>query len=61
MTCHRQRLANLVGLGKRPYFVTTGHRRLKNGVASLAYDPVVHADSSNARHGRMDCRVEARQ
>jgi hypothetical protein len=24
--------------------VTTGHSRSKNGVASLAYDPVVHAD-----------------
>jgi len=25
-------------------FVTTGHSRSKNGVASLAYDPVVHAE-----------------
>jgi hypothetical protein len=24
--------------------VTTGHSRSKNGVASFAYDPVVHAD-----------------
>jgi hypothetical protein len=24
--------------------VTTGHSRSKNGIASLAYDPVVHAD-----------------
>jgi hypothetical protein len=27
------------------YLVTTGHSRSKNGVASLAYDPVVHAES----------------
>jgi hypothetical protein len=26
-----------------PRIVTTGHSRLKNGVASLAYDPMVHA------------------
>jgi hypothetical protein len=26
------------------YLVTTGHSRSKNGVASLAYDPVVHAE-----------------
>jgi hypothetical protein len=25
--------------------VTTGHSRSKNGVASLAYDPVVHAEA----------------
>jgi len=24
--------------------VTTGHNRSKNGIASLAYAPVVHAD-----------------
>jgi hypothetical protein len=28
----------------RPLFVTTGHSRSKNGVASLAYDPVFHAE-----------------
>jgi hypothetical protein len=28
----------------RHFFVTTGHGRSKNGVASLAYDPVVHAE-----------------
>ena len=33
--------------------VTTGHSRSKNGVVSLAYDPVVHAEM---RLG-MDCRV----
>jgi hypothetical protein len=27
--------------------VTTGHSRSKNGVASLAYDPVVHAKPPN--------------
>jgi len=26
------------------FLVTTGHSRSKNGVASLAYDPVVHAE-----------------
>jgi hypothetical protein len=26
------------------YLVTTGHSRSKNGVASLAYDPMVHAE-----------------
>jgi hypothetical protein len=30
-------------------FVTTGHSRLKNGVALLAYDPVVHADVPRMR------------
>jgi hypothetical protein len=33
--------------------VTTGHSRSKNGVASLAYDPVVHRDSSMP-HGLPD-------
>jgi hypothetical protein len=28
----------------RPLFVTTGHSRSKNGVALLAYDPVVHRE-----------------
>jgi hypothetical protein len=28
--------------------VTTGHSRSKNGVASLASDPVVHADAPRA-------------
>jgi hypothetical protein len=37
------------------YVVTTGHSCSKNGVASLAYDPVVHAEFER---GRMDCRVE---
>jgi hypothetical protein len=27
------------------YIVTTGHSRSKNGVASVGYDPVVHADA----------------
>src|SRR5580698_7205565 len=27
-----------------PHLVTTGHSRWKNGVASLAYDPAVHAE-----------------
>ena len=31
-------------LGRNFSFVTTGHSRSKNGVASLAYDPVVHAE-----------------
>ena len=30
---------------RRFLLVTTGHSRLKNGVASLAYDPAVHTDS----------------
>jgi hypothetical protein len=34
-------------------FVTPGHSRSKNGVASLAYDPVVHGDSSMP-HGLPD-------
>jgi hypothetical protein len=25
----------------------------------LAYDPVVHADSSKVRRGRMDCRIKS--
>jgi hypothetical protein len=28
-----------------PPLVTTGHSRSKNGVASLAYDPVVHGEA----------------
>jgi hypothetical protein len=36
-------------------FVTTGHSRSKNGVASLAYDPVVHADVRLT----MDCRIKS--
>jgi hypothetical protein len=35
--------------------VTTGHSRSKNGVASRAYDPVVH---SEPRHS-MDCRIKS--
>jgi hypothetical protein len=34
-----------------PFAVTTGHSRSKNGVALLAYDPVVHAEST---HGLPD-------
>jgi hypothetical protein len=34
--------------------VTTGHSRLKNGVASLAYDPVVHSEVQLS----MDCRIK---
>jgi hypothetical protein len=30
-------------------FVTTGHSRSKNGVASLAYDPVVHAERQQTK------------
>ena len=48
-------------------FVTTGHSRSKNGVASLAYDPVVHdavrlskciGKHLSAPLLRMDCRVK---
>jgi len=35
-----------------------GLSRSKNGVASLAYDPVVHANSPNIQRRPMDCRVE---
>jgi hypothetical protein len=35
--------------------VTTGHSRSKNGVASLAYDPVVHAEVQLT----MDCRIKS--
>ena len=35
------------------FLVTTGHSRSKNGVASLAYAPVVHSDSSMP-HGLPD-------
>ncbi len=40
-----------------------GHSRLKNGVASLAYDPRVHADVPQSRlmskfNRSMDCRVK---
>ena len=45
--------------------VTTGRSRSKNGVASLAYDPVVHAEMPRRRPcgvskpaRRMDCRVK---
>ncbi len=49
-----------------PLLVTTGHGRSKNGVASLAYDPVVHADARRTKQNggspqadaRMDCRVK---
>jgi hypothetical protein len=30
-------------------FVTTGHSRSKNGIASLAYDPVVHSEMQQQR------------
>jgi hypothetical protein len=36
-------------------FVTTGHSRSKNGVASLAYDPVVYAEMRLT----MDCRIKS--
>jgi hypothetical protein len=39
----------------KPCPVATGHSRSKNGVASLAYDPVVH---SQLRLG-MDCRIKS--
>jgi hypothetical protein len=40
-----------------------GHSRLKNGVASLAYDPRIHADVPQSRliskfSRSMDCRVK---
>jgi hypothetical protein len=38
-----------------PFFVTTRHSRSKNGVALLAYDPVVHADVQLS----MDCRIKS--
>jgi hypothetical protein len=38
-------------LGRNFPFVTTGHSCSKNGVALLAYDPVVHAESP---HGLPD-------
>jgi len=41
-----------------PFIVTRGHSRSKNGVASLAYDPRVHADVQGERQRRMDCRVK---
>jgi hypothetical protein len=48
-----------------PPFVTTGHSRSKNGVTSLAYDPVVHGEAPRTStvqillfHRRMDCRVK---
>jgi hypothetical protein len=37
-------------------FVTSGHSRSKNGVASLAYDPVVHAEVGRF----MDSRIKSR-
>jgi hypothetical protein len=36
------------------FLVITGHSRSKNGVASLAYDPVIHL----AVRRKMDCRVK---
>jgi hypothetical protein len=36
-------------------FATTGHSRSENGVASLAYDPVVHAEVRL----KMDCRIKS--
>jgi hypothetical protein len=48
-----------------PLLVTTGHSRSKNGVASLAYDPVAHAESAcvtnpakKMLHVGMDCRIK---
>jgi hypothetical protein len=35
-----------------PFLVTTGHSRLKNGVASLAYAPVVHAERPHGKPHR---------
>jgi hypothetical protein len=35
--------------------VTTGHSRSKNGVASLASDPVVYAEARRF----MDCRIKS--
>jgi hypothetical protein len=35
--------------------VTTGHSRSKNGVASLAYAPVVHVELPLI----MDCRIKS--
>jgi hypothetical protein len=35
--------------------VTAGHSRSKNGVATLAYDPVVHAEVRLT----MDCRIKS--
>jgi hypothetical protein len=32
-----------------PHFVTTRRSRSKNGVASLAYDPVVHAEAGRSK------------
>jgi hypothetical protein len=46
--------------------VTTGRSRSKNGVASLAYDPVVYAQGPRRRPSgknqplrRMDCRIKS--
>jgi hypothetical protein len=36
-------------------FVTTGHSRSKNGLASLTYDPVVHDEVRLS----MDCRIKS--
>ena len=49
--------------------VTTGHSRTKDGVASLAYDPVSIVTyrrrglvgNTRVFHGRMDCRVFRRE
>jgi hypothetical protein len=35
-----------------------GHSRSKNGVASLAYEPRIHADRRANRERSMDCRVK---
>jgi hypothetical protein len=37
------------------FFVTTGHSCSKNGVASLAYDPVVHAEPTLDKPHRQSC------
>ena len=44
---------------RRFLLVTTGHSRLKNGVASLAYDPVVHAEQPLSKPHRQSCFTSA--
>jgi hypothetical protein len=42
-------------------FVIAGHSRLKNGVASLAYDPAIHAEAKHDRAFPVGLLQTARQ
>jgi hypothetical protein len=46
------RMRSLIPAALFPPFVTTGHSRSKNGVASLAYAPVVHAGGQQTKNLR---------